>query len=202
MLPTLKNKIEEIKNTVKMADKNQLWEYTKCQLRTDTILFSCKKAKENKKIEKNLKKTLQKFKIKLSAKDNIEEMEYQEYIRAKSDWESHIATISSGIILRSKAKWVEEGEKNTKYFLNLEKRNFNNTCIKTLFNKDNEEITDMKQILQEQKTFYENLYTSKLNKTNTYAENANNFFTDNDMPKLSNLDKNICETEITLEECS
>ena len=58
------------------------------------------------------------------------------------------------------AKWVEEGEKNTKYFLNLEKRNYNNTCIKTLFNKDNEEITDMKQILEEQKRFYENLYTS------------------------------------------
>ena len=60
----------------------------------------------------------------------------------------------------------------------------------------------MKQILQEQKTFYENLYTSKLSKTNTYAETSNNFFSNNDMPKLSDIDKNICETEITLEECS
>ena len=77
--------------------------------------------KKLKKIKKDLKKTLQNFEIKLSAKDNIGEIEYQEYIRAKSDWECHIARINSGIILRSKAKWVEEGEKNTKYFLNLEK---------------------------------------------------------------------------------
>ena len=32
----------------------------------------------------------------------------------------------------SKAQCVEEGEKNTKYFLNLEKRNFNAKHIKTL----------------------------------------------------------------------
>ena len=30
-----------------------------------------------------------------------------------------------GAILRSKSRWHNEGEKNTKYFLNLEKRHFN-----------------------------------------------------------------------------
>ena len=30
-----------------------------------------------------------------------------------------------GAILRSKSRWYNEGEKNTKYFLNLEKRHFN-----------------------------------------------------------------------------
>ena len=31
---------------------------------------------------------------------------------------------TNGIILPSKAQWVEEGEKNTKHFINLEKRNY------------------------------------------------------------------------------
>jgi hypothetical protein len=35
-------------------------------------------------------------------------------------------------MFRSKAKWVEEGEKNSKYFLNLEKNNYLNKMITTL----------------------------------------------------------------------
>ena len=36
-----------------------------------------------------------------------------------------------GAILRSKARWYNEGEKNTKYFLNMQKRHFNNNKKKT-----------------------------------------------------------------------
>ena len=32
----------------------------------------------------------------------------------------------NGTLIRSKARWIENGEKPTKYFLNLEKRNFIN----------------------------------------------------------------------------
>ena len=71
-----------------------------------------------------------------------------------------------------------------------------------MFNKDNIEVTDMKQILQEQKQFYENLYTSKLKHTETDADISKSFFTDNNMPKLSNMDKDICENDVTIEECS
>ena len=48
----INNKIIEIKQTVNMTDKCQLWEYLKCQLRTDTILYLCNKAKYNKKNRK------------------------------------------------------------------------------------------------------------------------------------------------------
>ena len=198
----INNKISEIKDTVNMTDKNQLWEYTKCQLRTDTLLYSCKKSKENKRIENELQKQLIDFENKLSTKIEIEDTEYHEYTIAKAEWERHIARKNHGIILRSKAKWVEEGEKNTKYFLNLEKRNFNNTCIKTLMNKDNQEITDMKQILQEQKRFYKKLYTSKTNKSDTYQETLKYFTEDNQFPFLTDIDKNDCDIPITLNECS
>ena len=59
-----------------MANKNQLCEYVKCQLRTDTILYSCKKAKQNKRLENDLKKRLQDFEQQLSEKDSINEIEY------------------------------------------------------------------------------------------------------------------------------
>ena len=37
-----------------------------------------------------------------------------------------------GAQIRSKAKWIESGEKNTKYFLNLEKQNQTSNVIKEL----------------------------------------------------------------------
>ena len=60
----------------------------KCQLRTDTILYSCKKAKENKKLENDLRNKLIHFQDKLSAENNIDELEFQECIRAKSKTQS------------------------------------------------------------------------------------------------------------------
>ena len=145
-----------------MTDKSQLWEYLKCQLRTDTILYSCNKAKYNKKVERELEQKLNIIEEKLNTNIHLSEVEYLEYIRTKSDWESHINRRNNGIILRSKAKWVEEGENNTKYFLNLQKRNYNNTCIKTLINKNNKEVSDMEDKILEQKYFYESLYRSKI----------------------------------------
>ena len=185
-----------------MTDKSQLWEYLKCQLRTDTILYSCNKAKYNKKVERELEQKLNIIEEKLNSNIHLSEVEYLEYIRTKSDWESHINRRNNGIILRSKAKWVEEGEKNTKYFLNLEKRNYNNTCIKTLINKNNKEVSDMEDIILEQKNFYESLYTSKIQNEMSKTEIINTFTLDQNLPKLSEIDKQMCDNPITIEECS
>ena len=68
-----------------------------------------------------------------------------------------------GTILRSKARWYENGEKNSKYFLNLGKRNF----LWKKFESYNvelsncEETEDPKKILQEEKSVYKNLNTTK-----------------------------------------
>ena len=45
-----------------------------------------------------------------------------EYLELKREWEKFLNKRHLGVITRSKAKWVEEGEKNTKYFLDLEKK--------------------------------------------------------------------------------
>ena len=41
-----------------------------------------------------------------------------------------------GIILRSKANWIENGEKSSKYFSSLEKRNYINKTVSEIINND------------------------------------------------------------------
>ena len=50
----------------------------------------------------------------------------------KEELEKIIEYRTKGAILRSKSRWYNEGEKNTKYFLNLEKRHFKQGTIDRL----------------------------------------------------------------------
>lgn len=64
-----------------------------------------------------------------------------------------------GHVIRSRAKWVEEGEKPSKYFCSLESRNFLNKTIKKVEMDENTTIYDQSEILQQVKIFYKSLYT-------------------------------------------
>lgn len=58
-----------------------------------------------------------------------------------------------GIQLQSKVRWVEEGEKNTKYFMNLEKRNFERKIMNAVLTNDGKTITKPVDILWKQARF-------------------------------------------------
>ena len=51
-------------------------------------------------------------------KQNVEELE-----RLQAEYEEYYDYITQGAIKRSRVNWYEKGEKNNKYFLNLEKSN-------------------------------------------------------------------------------
>ena len=100
------------------------------------------------------------------------------------------------IILRSKIKWIEEGEKNTKFFLSLEKRNYSNKLISTL-DIDGKTIHTTKEISEAQTKFYENLYSEKINENDPdYKNTINKFLTNNNMPKLTTEQKKECDRPI------
>ena len=53
--------------------------------------------------------------------------------RYKSELESMYDKKVEGSIIRARARWHEHGEKNSKYFLNLEKRNHFKKHIRKLY---------------------------------------------------------------------
>ena len=68
---------------------------------------------------------------------------------------------TKGAILRSKARWHEHGEHNTRFFVDLEKRNHSTKTVTKLKIGDNKYVNDKFAILEEEKCFYEALYKSQ-----------------------------------------
>ena len=66
-----------------------------------------------------------------------------------------------GTLVRSRARWIEFGEKSSKYFLNLEKRNFVNKSITELKLSKDKSTKDQKEILKLQREFYKSLYSKR-----------------------------------------
>ena len=107
---------------------------------------------------------------------------------------------TKGAILRGKTRWYKEGERNTKYFLGLEKRHFNRKRI-TKLDIGDKEITSDKSILQETRAFYENLYSSNITLTQDTA--SEKFFDriDEKLIKLEDQQREPCEGILTKKEC-
>ena len=66
-----------------------------------------------------------------------------------------------GLITRSRSRWINEGEKNTKYFCNLERRHFVQKAMCVLQTDSGDILQETSTIVQEVKSFYEKLYRSR-----------------------------------------
>ena len=95
--------------------------------------------------------------------------------------------------------WYEHGEKSSKYFLNLEKRNKAKSHIRKIVIDDNSnEITDPGDILSYLRNFYSSLYKRQSNKTvNEFLE----YFENLNLPRLNDAEKAVCKGTLTEKEC-
>ena len=79
--------------------------------------------------------------------------------KIKLDLQNYEQKICDGAILRSKAQWAIEGDKNSKYFLQLEKSRQENNSIKQLIDKDGKTLDKTEDILEEIYSFYKELFS-------------------------------------------
>ena len=119
-------------------------------------------------------------------------------IRQKqSELQTFRSTANEGRIIRSRAKWYEEGEKgSSSYFLKLERRNFESKLIPCL-NTEDREAKSTSEILTVLSKHYENLYNKG---ENVFENEINDYLDSANLPKLSNVDSQQLEKDITVEE--
>ena len=96
-------------------------------------------------------------------------------------------------------EWTEHGEKNTKYFLGLEKTRQIKKNICKLTSTDGRTLTDSTDILNEEVDYYSNLYESKISDTAKMKRYLDSSRLSN---TLTRIDKQYCDQDITLKECT
>ncbi len=175
-----------------------LFEIVKMEIRGKTIAYATAKKKEFEKAERDLDKKIDELhKIHV---EHPSEMNYANFTKAQNELEVYRNKKIDGLVVRAKAKWNLQGEKNSKYFLNLEKKHYTEKTTSKVINDEGIEVTNLPDIINEQKKFYENLYTSNMPTLDQESENI--FFPNNDnFRKLSNEESMNMEGNISVDEC-
>ena len=177
-----------------MINKSLKWDCIKCEIRTDTISYASYKAKRQRLFETELNIRINQLEIFI----NNGQLEYiDEFESLQRDLAEIQIEHSQGTMIRSRAELVDGDEKCSKYFLNLEKRNYNTKYIKTLINDSNQQLSRPDDILLEEEMYYKKLYSKNVNKSD-HSINHCDFM--KYCKQLSEDDKQLCDQELTVEE--
>ena len=129
-------------------------------IRGETIKYSSRKKKEKIKQEKLLKEEISKLEHKIS--ENLEKVDLDE-INLLEDKRNRLQEIRKntidGVMIRSRCRYEDLGEKPSSYFFNLEKRNFTNKVITKIIENDGQECLTTEEILKSQKSYFKTLYS-------------------------------------------
>ena len=159
------------------------------EIRDNTISFAKRKARAALKREVQISKRLEELDHEICNSDNLSDIEntLTEYDNLKTEFQSIYEEKGRAAIFRSKCRWVEKGERPTKYFFNLEKQNYNRKTITELQTSDNVTIKEEVKILQQIEKFYEDLYSSKITVT---QEAFDEFIREIEIPELNKKNRN------------
>ena len=199
----IREAIEQVKleyREDKYVNPALMWEMIKLKIKEKSIRYAKSKRsrmlREEEQLE-SLVNNLQKD-IENGKKEDKETTTIQRKLdKTTRKLEKIIEYKTKGAILRSKCRWHNEGEKNTKYFLNLEKRHYKSSVITQLKVSDTDFITSDNEILKECETFYRNIYSSKTKS----LDSGHLFFDAMGLPSLDPEEKEKCEGPLTKTEC-
>ena len=164
-------------------------------IRGETILYATRKKKNMVNLECDLEKEIVNLEKALISKAD-KDRELGTLNEKKAQLESLRKEKMEGIKMRSKIKWMEYGEKPSKYFLNLEKKNAVNKRICKLITTENKEIISHDDITSEIVSFYSKLYE----KNPVVDVDLNTILNDVGINKLTNSLSQKLEGELSIDE--
>ena len=163
------------------------------RLRGETIKYSTTQKKLNISKENSLMKQIEDLERK-----NDQNLDF-EIDSKKRELEKLREEKMNGIRIRSRVKWLKEGEKPTKYFCNMEKFNYTEKTIRRLNKGNGKIIFDQRSILEETGAFYKRLFAKQTgSKENEFIKKISQY----KLPKLNFEETTALEGELKLCEIS
>ena len=131
------------------------WEKIKKVIRKTTQDYCKGRTSENKLIISELMEKITEMEDNFSS---LNEKDMEILSNSKVDLEEKLDEQTRSRIFRSKATWICESDRNTKYFCNLERARAEARVCHTLIDENGKEIDQPKEVLAMQQEFYANLY--------------------------------------------
>ena len=192
----IKNVIRNSYDSVKhYTDKGFVWDYIKMEIRNLTIKYSKKCSLELRQHELMLNTRLANLQSEYNLGGNINKLEDISII--KKELEGIQTNKTNGAIMRSRIQNIEEGEKNTAYFLSLEKKNSQIKSITHLRRTDNTVASGKDAISNEIRSYYKTLYSEPAELTDIFDQ----AFLSNGGNALTQQEQSCCDGLITEAEC-
>ena len=158
--------VQEIKTTIESTvnqykdDTSEnpalLWEMIKLKVREKSISYAAFKNVTTRKREEMLEREIALLEKHLdnARNSNLSYHNVAERIFILKKELENFEYRTKGAIIRSKSQWYNEGEKNSRYFLNLEKRHCKQGTISQFKINDTDFVTTDRDILSECTAFY------------------------------------------------
>ena len=183
--------------TLTSLTKREKWDLCKIKIKEFSIKY-CKIRSATKKNELHLLETEINNIDQLIINNNDDDFLLNRRSELKNKLDALLTEKTIGYQIRSKSKWIEEGEKNTPYFLNLEKNRQSQSVIKKLQKSDGSFAESQADLFKEMSKFYKTLYMSK----KVDSTDINNYIAN--LPRkmsLTESDSKLCDGYVTTKEC-
>lgn len=155
----LKNLSEALESAPKSWDPHQMLEFMKVCIRSEAFHAQGLMKKEQ---DVKLKELRAKLEEKMQTiGPNALEVDLNEIENIKAEIDEQLELQAKRLAQRARVQWIEKGERNNRYFLNIIKSNKQKQAINTIFKDDGNKTNNQKEIRTQIHTFYSKLFTKE-----------------------------------------
>ena len=189
--------LEEYRN----VNPHLRWEMVKVNVKEMSQIYCKMKKRENIEGEAEIRRKLQILEEQVISTPNNEDL-IKNIAKLKSELEIFEMSAAKGAKIRSNIQEIEEGEKNTKFFLSMEKHRSSINTIKSLTNDEGVRIRDEVEIVDEIGKKFGERYNKPSKSRDFVVRSMQNFITNVNLPSLNDEEKENLEAGLSLEEVS